>query len=243
MQKEIIILLTATITPGEMPNTLLNNPKDRLKQYCSSLDYYLNKTKCKILFVENSGTDISSFYKEYIDLKRLEIITFKGNNFLKSLGKGYGECLIIDHALNHSIFLKDNNTIVIKITGRLKVLNINYFLKQCLIKDFDIAAESLAHFKYTDSRFFIASIKFLKYFLNNKNQISDKVGENFEDILKKTILNSMNESMNMLFFKQIVRIQGISGTNNTDYKSSYLSWFLRNLKRYIGLSLMNLKGL
>ncbi|RYZ23735.1 MAG: hypothetical protein EOO10_20840 [Chitinophagaceae bacterium] len=60
-----------------------------------------------MLFVENSGADVSPLFQEEINNGRLEVITFIGNNYDRKLGKGYGEIRIIEKALNDSCFLKN----------------------------------------------------------------------------------------------------------------------------------------
>lgn len=120
---EQVILLTACINPNGMAYTVLQDSDERLRQYRVALDWYLQHVKNKIVFVENTGYDISHFYEESIATGKLEVLTFQGNNFDKSKGKGYGEALIIEHALQHSKFLK-NYVNIIKITGRLICENV-----------------------------------------------------------------------------------------------------------------------
>lgn len=56
---EYILLLTACINPDGMPFTCLADVGVRKKQYIEALNFYLKNTTRKIVFVENSGTDIS----------------------------------------------------------------------------------------------------------------------------------------------------------------------------------------
>lgn len=61
---EYILLLTACINPDGMPFTCLADVGVRKKQYIEALNFYLKNTTRKIVFVENSGTDISSSFKD-----------------------------------------------------------------------------------------------------------------------------------------------------------------------------------
>lgn len=55
---EYILLLTACINPDGMPFTCLADVGVRKKQYIEALNFYLKNTTRKIVFVENSGTDM-----------------------------------------------------------------------------------------------------------------------------------------------------------------------------------------
>mgnify|MGYP006928564830 FL=1 len=128
MENEIL-LMTACINPQGMANTALQDVEIRKKQYLDAVNYYLVHTHFNIIFVENSGFDISSLYQEYIEKGRIEVITYYGNNFDKKLGKGYGEGLIICRALHQSKLLHDSKALVIKVSGRHVVKNINIIVR------------------------------------------------------------------------------------------------------------------
>lgn len=98
--------MTACINPNKMAYTALQDWSVRRKQYCEALDYYLHATDYPIVFVENSGEDISPDYTEWIRKGRLEILTFEGNDFPRHLGKGYGEGIIVDYAISHSVSIR-----------------------------------------------------------------------------------------------------------------------------------------
>jgi len=121
MIHDTILLLSACINPNGMSYTEIQNPKERESHYLNALSYYLKKTKYKIVFVNNSGEDIS--YKVDNRDNRIEFLSFYGNDYDKSYGKGYGEFLILQYAFKNSVFISKCNY-VIKITGRLIVKNI-----------------------------------------------------------------------------------------------------------------------
>lgn len=126
-KNDICILLTACVNPNGMIFTALQDSNERQRQYEDALGYYLTQTDVPIVFVENTGCDFSSKYSEYIQQGRLEYITFQGNDYDKTLGKGYGEYIILMYADQHSSVLRHHHYVV-KITGRIKVLNINKLL-------------------------------------------------------------------------------------------------------------------
>ena len=114
----IVVLLTACVNPNGMSKTVLQDMELRRKQYVNALNFYLQETSLPICFVENTGFDMSCEFHSYIDSGRLEYLCFKGNNYDKSLGKGYGEAVIILYATENSVFLK-RCKYLIKVTGRV----------------------------------------------------------------------------------------------------------------------------
>ena len=125
----MILLLTGCINPNGMAYTTLSDQEERKNQYISAIRYYLSKTKYPIVFVENSDTDISYLFRSEITSGRMECMSFFGNQN-KNLGKGYGECEIIQFALNNSRLINsDMDQRIAKITGRLIVKNISAIIR------------------------------------------------------------------------------------------------------------------
>ena len=126
-----VILLTSCVNPNGMPLTALSDINDRKQQYLDALRFYVNNTSLPIVYVDNSNVNI----KEYnvfsnIAEDRLELLSFDGNHD-KEHGKGFGELEIIDFAINHSRIINNNkNVSLIKITGRLIIVNVATILKQ-----------------------------------------------------------------------------------------------------------------
>ena len=79
MGNKYVIVLTACINPGKMIHTSLTDVDIRRRQYKDALEFYLLQTDYPIVFVENSGTDISGDFRKFVDCGRLEFITFQGN--------------------------------------------------------------------------------------------------------------------------------------------------------------------
>ena len=187
-----VILLTACVNPKGMVKTMLQDNKIRQSQYENSIFFYLSRTTYKIVFVENTSCDFSEQFKSYILSERLEFITFDGNNYDKSLGKGYGEILIIEHALKYSKFIKNSDSII-KITGRLLVSNINLLLATInFMRDNKypfIAGDISLDSTYATSQFLIASKSFYSNYLIAKlPEINDTKLKYFENILADAIL-------------------------------------------------------
>ena len=228
----IILLLTACVNPKDMVFTALNNKEVRRRQYVEALEYYLSNTKYKILFVENSNTDISIDFTKEINLGRLEYLTFQGNKD-KSRGKGYGECEIMEYAYKHSNLIAHNkNIIIVKITGRLVIKNIKFIVSLhgfCFPRKTVFYAIN-SNLSFPDSRCIMASKDFFIKFLKLKYKINDSAGYYFEHALLDTMIKEKEYSYSPFFFQpDIVGISGSTGEKyiSNKYSISYIYKYLQ----------------
>ncbi len=229
------ILLTACINPDGMSFTKISDKNIRMDQYRKALDFYLANTSFPIIFAENSNIDISQYYTKHINNDRLEILTFSGNDN-KERGKGYGEANIIEYAINNSKIL-DKETMIVKITGRLIVENINEVItkkfplqdKECVICSFN------SDFTFPDSRIIISPISFLRHLIEDKEEINDSNGVFFEHILARHIIH---DHTHYTPFWIEPNIKGISGTTGLPFESPSknekhtISYKIMALQRY-----------
>jgi len=237
-----VILLTGCINPEGMTFTKLQNPETRRLQYIETINFYLEKTKNLVVFVENSGIDISAAFQNSAHRARLEIFSFFGNNFDKCLGKGHGEMLILKHAFKHSKFIERNNS-VCKITGRYKALNINPILRTYEKYRCNVMVDLPCQLKYSDSRIFIADKAFFTDFLfSTLDLINDSQGYYLEHALNRAVLFSIMEGKySYLPFKYKPRLKGQSGTDNLNYDYSFSYWFPLNIKQIIRFKVFSRK--
>lgn len=219
MNENYILLLTGCINPDGMPFTSLTEKSIRRSQYLSAIDFYLTKTNFPIIFAENSGTDLSDSYTQYIDKKRLEILSFNGNKNKKK-GKGYGESEIIDYALSHSHIISSysTNCIIIKITGRLIVNNINQVAYKHMIlqKSNSVISSLNSTLTFADSRIIIAPIFFFSSILKHREEIDDSKGVYFETILLNCIIQEKRFHYYPFYIEP--QISGQSGTTREKYE-------------------------
>lgn len=236
-----VLFLTACINPGQMPNTTLTDSVVRRNQYERALQWYLDNTIFKVVFVENSGIDISDKFQLYILEKRLEIITFNGNSiFDRTRGKGYGEALIIKYALNVSkILTKDS--ITIKISGRIIVKNINSLVRNSQNKNNLYMNTLIVENKcFASSKVVICPTVFWSgYFLPRIENINEKNKFYFEHCLYEAGKQWCNENKGKQkeFFLPIF-FEGISGTSGKQLHNSkfpYLTAFCKYILRSIGI--------
>jgi len=213
--------MTACVSPpGNMSNTVLLDAQIREKQYINAIRFYLTNTSLPIIFIDNSDTDLSYQFQKEINIGRIEFLNFNGNNFNPILGKGYGEGLIIQYALDKSKFLTHASR-VIKITGRLIIPNINNLLayanKNNLVyanRMKDKYGKLMCH-----SYFFIIPTSKLIVFSNNISEINEQKHLYFEHILYKTVYKYNQE------FKLPIILEGMSGTSGITYHYSHIDYF------------------
>lgn len=130
--KKIAIILTACVNPNGMSQTVLQDSTIRKSQYLTAIRWYLLNTTIPIVVVENTGYDFSYDFKDFSDSARIEFLSFKGNDYDKSKGKGFGEGLILKYAFDNSRLLS-NCDAFIKITGRFIVSNVNRIIRNSLV--------------------------------------------------------------------------------------------------------------
>lgn len=236
-----IIVLTACIRPKGMAKTALQNEEERKEQYIKALSWYLENTTLPILFVENSNIDISLTFENYIKKGRLEMLTFNGNDYPKHLGKGYGEALILKHALANSKLLNSADYII-KITGRLILPDINKILSYYSKGKY--ACLHLGRLRYWKDKKIESKIMYVHksllndYFLPQYNKLNDSEGYTFERLLYDSCRQWIENGNKLHVFYRPLRIIGHSGTTGkmmtkpTIYMKIriFLSAFLFNFK-------------
>jgi hypothetical protein len=213
---KISILLTATIDPKGMTFTDRNDPIVRENDYLLALEKYIANTSYPIVFCENSGYNLTRVKQTLVKTKREhEIIQFDGQNFPKKLGKGYGELLIIKHALEHSSILK-NSDYIIKITGRYYSKNLNAVMSQLESEDdlfvlSDFNKDSI----HTYSGVFAATPEFFNsYLIKYLYFLDDSKKQPMELALHKAIENAQIDQKKCSSFNTKLIVEGYSGTHN-----------------------------
>lgn len=219
MNSKYVILLTGCVNPKDMVYTAIKDPDIRMNQYIMALRYYLEKTTLPIVFCENTMTRLSIDFSDIpLINERFEFITFDGNNFDKSLGKGYGECEIIDYAICHSKLIQSHSHII-KITGRITIINIlSYVHLHNKLPEGTIQALLPTTNHFIDSRFIICPKQFMQlYFLPQKNKLNDSKNYYFENLLYDTIFSQIKYLY--IPFISFPNYRGYSGSAGYMYKS------------------------
>ncbi|HEY9183687.1 MAG TPA: hypothetical protein VIM94_00020 [Salegentibacter sp.] len=230
-KKEIILLLTGTIQPNSADVLAVKDPEIRKKHYLEAISFYLANTPYKIVFSENSGNSLAGNFPES---NRLEFLTFHSPSSSPDRGKGYKELEIIEYTLRNSGFIKDSS-IILKITGRLKVLNINKIVRPAI--DRSLSQEGLVFSNIykrlkMDSRCFMFTKGFWPYLRESGRSIN--LGFSFEKALWQAVVEFKTQGKG--FYNQFphpLRIQGISGGFGMPYKHGALIIFAKQLKHFL----------
>ena len=185
IKEEPVLLITASILPQEKNYIKLRNAKQRLEQYINSIKFYIKHTKIKkIVFCDNSNYRFDT--KEIFLLaekyeKTVEIIHFLGDcEKIAERGKGYGEGEIIKYALKNSNLLEKAYAFI-KVTGRIKILNIDDIKNSININKIYFN-KSIIEYQAIDTVIFcMPKREYAKYFMNVYKKVYDKRGIYIEE--------------------------------------------------------------
>ena len=238
--KNLTLILTATIDPKGMPFLERNNVNDRLDDYKKSFNFWCNRKDLKnIIFIENSGSNLEYFknYSEKIKNKRIEIISSNVNDtYDKSLGKGYGEHLCYKEIIQKSKILNETDYFII-VTGRHIISNFEKIYQEFISSKSDVCLNLIDSLKFADANIYYGTLKFFKnYVLPETEKINDTNGKWLEHSVADATLKAIADGM---IFKQLGThpdVIGFIGTNNKVRKIRYLKkirlYFFGILKKY-----------
>jgi hypothetical protein len=221
----ICLLLTATIKVKEdVVFTARKDPNTRLNDYKQALTLWLAHPDIKsVVLVENSGSDLSELREiaEKTPEKHVEFLSFAVPEFDGSLGKGYGEMICLQHAIEHSRLLARSSRFV-KVTGRYFLRNATDFLHLVGIRrDAEIICDMLLNLTWADSRIFAATPDFLRtYLFPLRDEINDSGGSNFEHVLARAVHVCMANRGVWAEPPFPLEIQGVSGSQNRGWQMS-----------------------
>ncbi|PYE82128.1 hypothetical protein DFQ11_102709 [Winogradskyella epiphytica] len=232
VKNHITLLLTGTITPNSFDTLALKDPDVRRNQYIEAIKFYLSTTNLSIVFTENSGCSIENEFDNFKDKERLEFLTYKSEPTTPDKGKGAKELEIIHYAMYHSEFISDSDAII-KVTGRLKILNIHK-----LHKDFsffnknkkNLLACNIYKLTRMDSRCFFFTKDFWPCLETFGKLINLKYS--FEQALWDSGLQYLRDGSEYKQFKRPLRVSGISGGFGTPYDDSPLIAQIKCVRHY-----------
>ena len=230
-KNDLVILLTGTITPNILSNLTIKDPEAREEQYKEALQFYIDKTNYKIIFAENSNNQFKNF--PYLP-DRIEYLTFNSQLTKIDRGKAFKEMEIIDFVFQNSKFLEKAESIV-KITGRLMVLNINNLSKRYL-KSLEKQSNLIYCYPYRpknmDARCFFFTKDFWPFLKTRGKDIT--LTYNFEKSLWDAAYDY--QKFNENYYKPInpsPRIKGLSGTFGIRYRHNLLFHYGRSIRNFV----------
>lgn len=213
-----LIVMTATIDPGRLDNLVLMDPQLRWNQYQESLGFWLSHPSVKdVVFFENSGCAVDFSYVQQMATrlgKRLEIVTYKGNQGTSERGRGYGEGELLNRALNQSYLIRQQESFF-KVTGRFKVLNFAQLEASSRPHRVVVNARSLRKRQWADTRFFKMTPEFYREHLAHVHQESASIdyvlGEGYARAL---------QGLKVPAFRVPIHVVGVAGNGNPYHDSA-----------------------
>lgn len=227
----VVLLLTGCIVPNCNDCLKVKDIETRKQMYLESISWYLSNTPYDIVFCENSGTDISIHFPNE---QRLEVLTFTAsNNPNEDQSKSSKELSIIKYAYDNSEKIAPGH-IFVKITGRLKYLNIVETLNNIEVptdykSEFvccDIGKTNI----WSDSRCFFFTYPFFERMFEKKHLVN--MSFEFERLLGACVYQMrMNRTGIFYFLPLPQRISGVGGGFGITYDISD-SQYRRNIRKH-----------
>jgi len=244
-RKRVCLLLTATIDVRGVPSLARSDPLERLSDYRWALERWV---RCRaidsIVFVENSGYDTESLQGVAREptATNVEFLSFDGQNFPRNLGKGFGETLNLEHALDRSATLasNDGDWLIMRSNGRNYVENIDV-LAEALRGSTDILCDFKELLTWGDGRVLGGTVTFFRdYVCPYGRGVNDSNGYYFEHALARAIHRGMADGLVWRPFPERPRLRGFSGTSNRDYAESRVTRAARELQHKVKLRMLRL---
>jgi len=197
----------------------------------------------RIIFCENSGHDLRELRDTYAQQTHstveVEFLSFDGQNFPPSKGKGYGEMRIIAHALEHSTLLRRAERFM-KVTGRLYVANAAQILAGVARSRADVQCDLRQNLLVADSRAFCATKAFFsQYLLTRAEQVDDSNNLVFESVLAQAVHACLADGGQWAPLPRVADLRGIAGTANVPIPNSYPHRMMRELFRAVKSMVLN----
>lgn len=235
MRSVNVVLMTATIQPGEQAYLTLKDPGERWRQYRTAFHHWINNSAVSaIVFCENSGYEVD--YGELVAYgraqgKAVEILTHKHNRDASLYGKGYAEGQLMEFALKTSNILQTSRS-VFKVTGRLYVRNFVSVAQSCSRAEnvFSCLGWS-GKSKAVDTRFFKITPEFYrKTLLLAYRGVDDNRGQYLEHQFHDALRGLAIEA-----FRIHPWIVGQSASTREQYSTGLVRHWFQNIAGYAGL--------
>ena len=187
-----------------------------------------------IVFCEGSGADLSDLQAiasaAQSQRQQVEFLSFNGQDFDPSLGRGYGEMRIIRHAVEHSELIA-RAKLIIKITGRLFIPNFASIAKDAARSgDIDLICDLHSNLTSADSRVFCATRTFLQeYLLPYGEIVNDSNGIYFENALARAAHRAMADGRRFSLPTRAPRVNGVDASKNQRISAGMVKQGMRQL--------------
>jgi hypothetical protein len=235
---EPVLLLTATVDPGACVMTARADPAQRLEDYRSALRGWIaSRSFTRIVWCESSRWPLSAF----ADLQAmaadahiaLDLVSYFGQDFDMTLGKGYGELGIIQHAIDHVPALADDRAVIVKVTGRYVVPNIAPLLRLLQASAPPAFICDLRNdLTVADSRIFAATRSAMRTYLTPLRSLAnDSAQVFFEHLLARAVHAAMGAGLAWRMMPMVPDVIGIGASTGKRHTASLSKILRHRLKR------------
>ena len=240
------LVLTATINPKGMPDSPFS-VSDRMSQYIDALVYYAKQYPHlhSIVFAENSGHDLAPIRQVVKAYTNVCFLSFGENDFPRERGKGYGELKLLCDCFDCATY--PDTPLFIKITGRLKVLNLDRIFSHynndvnfiCDSKTLNVRFwnKSIQPI-HTDARLFLMRRHFFdRYLRSSASRVNENEGFYLENLLHELAQMTIDNGAGVIDrFAVEPDIEGYGahfGGKNYRSPKQRLKYIVRNIARHI----------
>jgi hypothetical protein len=236
-----LLLMTATITPGDAPDLTRSDPKERLEDYKGALDFYLtliDRPLHGIVFVENSNSDVTAL-REVAALRgltdRIEFLCNYGDYRYTAKGRAYGEFKLLDYATSSSRMLREATLkdLIWKVTGRYKVKNLRSLIANAPIH-FDLYVDMKDHpMRWMDTRLMAWTAGGYDRLLRG---VADELDSKLrEDTMRDYVPTRARGAGLIQRFSREPLVDGIRGYDSRNYSEgrNLIKFYLRSMGRIL----------
>lgn len=228
---EVVLLLTGCIKPNVTDYIAVSDWEKRQAMYVDAIQWYATNTPYKIVFCENSGMDVTKLIGGNID-----ILTFKSLPDVPDRSRSYKEMQILEYAFEHSKFLQADDIMVVKITGRLKLLNIKELVDRLLHESRKcshgfVSSAKNARKPFSDCRFMYFTKNFWPILLAQKENIWPTYG--MEWIMGDAIRAAQRQGIKFIYPPFVERIEGIGMSQGNSLALEGKALFKEKIKHFI----------
>jgi len=227
--KNIAVVLTCTIDVQGIFDMERNDVNTRFDDYLRAFRKWLiQDTFINIIFVENSGADLTKFRElAKASKKKVEFISFNGQDFDRKLGKGFGEQSALSKLYEDSSLIREVNGFL-KVNGRYFLQN-HYKVNKVIDCESNVVCDLSKMLTWADSRVFYSSNCFYQEFLAHElKKVNDVKGIFFEHALAKAVLKLIANDGKWQLMPNVDLI-GISGTSNKSINNYSLKGAIKKL--------------
>tara|TARA_B100000161_G_C33550721_1_gene415270 strand:- start:1650 stop:2381 length:732 start_codon:yes stop_codon:yes gene_type:complete len=238
---ELSILLTGAIDIEHTPLALSVPKNIRLNEYIKSISFMLKKYKnLNFVYVDSSNYNLKLKNPEFKKFSNFESLALPAQDVVNKNGKGAGELLSINYALDNSVLLRNRNYII-KINGRYKLLNLEKIIQKINFKNKNsiIYGEFRSFNSWFDSRCFLAKKEIFKEL--TKYKIDEFNGFFFEHALANLVNYHLSKNLSeWRMFQRKPKFIGTSGWDGKNLKSNIFKSLIIDLYYFLKSKIISL---